>query len=257
MEGLRPVLSSNTNNQSANNSNINYEINAGVFKTICVKAIKDNDKKPHVLIIDEINRGNISKIFGELITLVEDDKRIGSANYMPIKLTYSHDDFGVPENLYIIGTMNTADRSIALLDTALRRRFQFVELMPDEKLIPGNDAKGEIDKGINLRKLLQAMNRRIEYLYDRDHMIGHSYFMKVRTFDELVIVMKGNIIPLLQEYFYEDWKKIQLVLNSQIVHDEEIAGNRIGIKDQDYDEIRRIYKINDITPEAITGIYGN
>ena len=173
------------------------------------------EKQNYVLIIDEINRGNIAKIFGELITLIEDAKRIGNKDTMTVTLPYSSnsddedDSFGVPNNLYIIGTMNTADRSIALLDTALRRRFDFIEMMPksDHPLI-----SNDID-GVNCRQLLAMMNKRITALLDREHQIGHSYFIGVESMEELATVFQHRIIPLLQEYFYDDWEKIDLVLN--------------------------------------------
>lgn len=172
-------------------------------------------RQNYVLIIDEINRGNISKIFGELITLIETSKRAGEPEALSVMLPYSATPFSVPNNLYLIGTMNTADRSLTALDTALRRRFEFEAMLPDIEVL-----KDTVVKGIDLPRLLQTLNDRIQVLYDREHTLGHAFFIPVvqakddedMAFERLKRIMRNKVLPLLEEYFYNDWQKIRMVL---------------------------------------------
>lgn len=213
IEGIRPVM---TDDLAGNaESFVKYKVKDGIFKEFCKNepissafAIANRiNNSNRVFVIDEINRGNISKIFGELITLIEPSKRIGASEEQQVILPYSGKAFGIPENLYIIGTMNTADRSLARLDTALRRRFDFEAVYPDPRILtPVED--------IDLAKMLAAINKRIAVLYDREHCIGHSYFININNLGELAKVFKNRILPLLEDYFFDDPEKILLVLGN-------------------------------------------
>lgn len=211
--------------------------------------------KPYVFVIDEINRGNISKIFGELITLIEDTKREGMDEQTAVVLPYSGVSFSVPDNVYILGTMNTADRSIALMDTALRRRFQFVEMMPDADVL--RDIGADKVDDFDVAAMLEKINERITFLYDREHTIGHAFFTKLAkepTIENLKAIFKKSVIPLLQEYFYEDYQKIQLVLgdngktdpSTKFILDEEVKVKNIfkGNADDVVDLPDKKYTIN-------------
>jgi len=222
IEGLRPVIEKSAQGQ------VRYEVRPGVFLKLCSRARKYPDEM-FAIVIDEINRGNISKIFGELITLIELDKRTDMKNCHSVTLPYSQRLFSVPRNVSIIGTMNTADRSLASLDTALRRRFEFEEVLPDSRDEQGAPLAGlrvnRDEVSINIPKLLTAMNQRIEALYDREHLIGHAYFMPLKSIKEdsermtaLTALFEKQILPLLEEYFYDDWQKIRLVLGDNQKH---------------------------------------
>jgi len=208
VEGIKPEL---------NNTDVAYKIEEGVFQKMCNRARNDKSNN-YAIFIDEINRGNISSIFGELITLIEDDKREGQPNEIKATLPYSQKSFSVPANLYIIGTMNTADRSVEALDTALRRRFSFIELNPEPQQL---SSPNYACTGIDLSKLLTAINARVEKLLDKDYCIGHSYFMSIKDkanpLSEIRTIFQNKIMPLLQEYFYGDWGKIMLVLGDGFV----------------------------------------
>lgn len=226
IEGIKPKTES---------GKITYEVKDGIFKKLCEKA-KDNNTlttQNYVMIIDEINRGNVANIFGELISLIEDDKRLGASEELRAELPYSHDIFSVPKNVYIIGTMNTADRSVEALDSALRRRFTFKEMMPKSELVPEEN---------NVRKIFEIINQRIEVLKDREHQIGHSYFMGVKNNEDLKAVFYDKIIPLLQEYFYGDYEKIQLVLGEGFVKKESESVKFAGDKGGDF-EVSEVYRI--------------
>lgn len=250
IEGIKPKLDEN------NNGEISYHIEGGIFKNLCKNAEK-NPNKNYVLIIDEINRGNISKIFGELITLIEKSKRSGNEEETKSKLPYSKEEFGVPKNLYILGTMNTADRSIALLDTALRRRFHFIEMMPNTDVFKMlNNNKELVVEEVNIKNMLDTINKRIEILYDREHTIGQAYFIdliKNNSIENLDDIFTHKIIPLLQEYFYDDYEKIRLILGDNQVKNEELQFINVGEVpknlfgsgfDTDLIEDKKVYNVN-------------
>ena len=262
------------NNGSAMTLSTVYKLNISLSDVLKVlsdvagadnQIVSEDSDKRFVFIIDEINRGNISKVFGELITLIEPSKRIGQAEETTLILPYSKKPFGVPNNVYIIGTMNTADRSIALMDTSLRRRFHFIEMLPDSRLLEDIE---DID-GIDVSAMLRMMNKRIELLIDREHMIGHSYFMRLKetpTLGCLSEIFKNNIIPLLQEYFFDDYEKIRLILGDnqkqdvetqfitkQVYDPSEYFGDAEGVDDLASYIIHE--DVFDKKPEAYIGIY--
>ncbi|UKT65220.1 McrB family protein [Pedobacter mucosus] len=307
IEGIKPNLT-----DDSDNSELKYHIEDGIFKRLCKRAESD-PKNKYCIFIDEINRGNVSAIFGELITLIESDKRIGNTNELKIQLPYSKDLFGVPKNLYIIGTMNTADRSVESLDTALRRRFSFEEMLPNAELVSPEkmvydlwlkhaDAewededwlideknlytllssenllrmsllkKKEIsellnnkevnekifkeyfdDNCLNLKLILEKINKRLEKLLSRDHTIGHSFFLGITTENDLYSAFYNKIIPLLQEYFFGDYGKMGLVIGSDFV--EEIKESEVNLfaifdyEDRDLLLEKKVYRIKDFKKE--------
>lgn len=248
VEGLRPTPDSGGGFQ--------LDPSDGVIKRIAERA-RNNRNDHYVLVIDEINRANISKVLGELITLLEEDKREGMENEVTMTLPYSGNYFSLPPNLYILGTMNTADRSIALLDTALRRRFDFEEMMPEPKHLNG----ARESTGVDLPEVLRTINARIEYLKDRDHLIGHAWLMKARDRKELDQIMRTKIIPLIAEYFHDDWQNVRAILGGT---DDFVSREILSVPpglEAAYDD-RYSWKINGDFPEdayanLISGITSN
>lgn len=230
VEGIKPVLEDD-------NEDLRYEIADGVFKKLAIKALNDPDND-YAIFIDEINRGNVASIFGELITLIEADKRAGAPNELSVILPYSKTKFMVPQNLYIIGTMNTADRSIEALDSALRRRFEFIEMLPDYEVIDQVLIHQKFE-GYKLSDILKTINERITVLINRDHQIGHSYFLKLKDSEDLEKDLKqvfmNKIIPLLQEYFFNDYIKIAMVIGEGFLDKEKYKNVTFASNDGDYE----------------------
>lgn len=243
IEGIKPNLEDN-------DGEVSYKIEPGVFKRISERA-KNDPNNSYALFIDEINRGNVSQIFGELITLIEEDKRIGNSEELYVTLPYSKEKFGVPSNLYIIGTMNTADRSVEALDTALRRRFSFEEMTPKYDL---DELKQSIF-GFSAGEILKTINARIEQLIDRDHAIGHAYFIN-KTEETIVDSFYRNIIPLLQEYFFGDYGKIGLVLGAGFVRlkQENVKFAHFSYDGYDSSDQKDTYEIIDYRKESIPNL---
>ena len=228
VEGLRP--------DTAKGAGFSLISTKGVLRRIAEHA--RNKTEPYVLVIDEINRANVSKVMGELVTLLEEDKREDEENEVTVTLPYSDEPFTLPANLHILGTMNTADRSIALLDTALRRRFDFEEMVPDP------DTLNTVE-GINLPDVLRAMNNRLEFLIDRDHLIGHAWLMKAHSKEKIDQAMRRKVIPLIAEYFHDDWEKVRAVLGGtdDFVHSEKLNPPP-GLDDMGEDRYRWTVKEN-------------
>ena len=234
IEGIKPSP------PEAGDEFLKYAIEDGIFKNMC--CIAGAESKNYVLIIDEINRGNVSAIFGELITLIEPNKRAGQREALSATLPYSKATFSVPSNLHIIGTMNTADRSVEALDSALRRRFSFKEMAPDSTIIADHGklkaTKGVIKpEGIDLPRMLDAINRRIELLRDKDYRMGHSYLMEVETVEDLKVAFKDKIIPLLEEYFFSDMGKLSLILGGKFIEPSEAQAESVFAGNHGYDEV--------------------
>jgi hypothetical protein len=255
VEGIKPIMPAEDATEEVPDS-LSYEVRPGIFKKMVQRALAD-PKNNYALFIDEINRGNVASIFGELITLIEEDKRQGADHELTATLPYSQTKFVVPKNLYIIGAMNTADRSVEALDTALRRRFTFIAVPPEPETLPSADEVEGLN--VDLRKMLQTINARIQKLLDKDHCIGHSYFLGVSSFEDLQEVFVTKILPLLEEYFYGDPARIGRVLGEKFVsrNYESINWASGDWGQEEFDE-RSIYIIKDprsLSQEDFKSIY--
>jgi len=230
------------------NGQIQYSIEDGIFVKFCKRAKQSQElgeNKNYLFVIDEINRANISKVFGELITLIEDDKRIkyidNKWSGSMVTLPYSGTKFGVPDNVYIVGTMNTADKSIAMIDSALRRRFDFIELMPSAKVLANILDNSGIIEGVNIPRVMSLLNERIMALYDRDHTLGHALFINISSLEDLQKVFQNKVIPLLQDYFYGDLVKVKAILNDK--HDVFVKRKQFKVQLFDSSLIENLYDI--------------
>jgi 5-methylcytosine-specific restriction endonuclease McrBC GTP-binding regulatory subunit McrB len=221
VEGIKPIVV---------DQQVQYAVEDGILKRLAKQAQQQPDL-PFVLVIDELNRGNVANIFGELITLLEKDKRLQAANALQVQLPYSKESFALPPNLYVLATMNSSDRSIEQLDLALRRRFAFLELMPQPALLAQNI------EGIDLQAILQSINERIAILLDRQHLIGHAYLMQVYSLENLQHVFQTQLLPLLLEYFYGDLGKLGLVLGRDFLTTKAVHYERFA--DFDYEGLDR------------------
>jgi hypothetical protein len=254
IEGIKPRVGSD------GGSALGYDIQPGVFKRLCDRARADKEHE-YAIFIDEINRGNVASIFGELISLIEEDKREGAPQELSVRLPYSKELFSVPPNVSIIGTMNSADRSVEALDSALRRRFSFKEVSPDVTVLRQADLNVE---GIDIPRLFEVINHRLEKLLNRDHQIGHAYFLELangnRTLAGLRSLFQSKIIPLLQEYFYSDLGRIGLVLGAAFV--EKVQNTEFAnfdYPDADLLRERQIYRLKDparLTADDFSSVYG-
>jgi 5-methylcytosine-specific restriction protein B len=236
VEGIKPQLEA---------QEISYHIAEGIFKRMvkAAMAVWESGKRL-VLIIDEINRGNVAAIFGELITLLEDDKRTGAREELSVILPYSKELFTVPPNLYLIATMNTADRSTSQIDIALRRRFTFTPMQPRPELLAHQSTLA----GVNLVNLLTTVNDRIALLLNREFAIGHAYFYDISTLDDLRQLFKFRIVPLLEEYFLGDLAKIGLVLGKSFIEEIDTLQNDT-LSDFPYEDAlfdKKVYRLRPI-----------